>query len=114
MDKLQCNVAYKVNPLDQIQDFLYTRPKKSCIIYCFSRRQVNELYAELKEEGHSVLPYHAGLSEAQRTHNQEAFIKDHVQIIIATVAFGMGINKPDVRFVLHYRSEERRVGNGHG
>lgn len=101
-DNLLLNVADKVNPLDQILDFLYTRPKQSGIIYCFSRRQVNELYAELKEEGHSVLPYHAGLSEARRTHNQEAFIKDHVQIIIATVAFGMGINKPDVRFVVHY------------
>lgn len=101
-DNLLLSVVDKVNPLDQILDFLYTRPKQSGIIYCFSRRQVNELYSDLKEEGHSVLPYHAGLSEMQRTRNQEAFIKDNVQIIIATIAFGMGINKPDVRFVLHY------------
>lgn len=95
-------VADKENPTDQILDFLYTRPKQSGIIYCFSRRQVDELYSELKHEGHSVLPYHAGLSEAQRTRNQEAFIRDNVQIIVATIAFGMGINKPDVRFVIHH------------
>lgn len=101
-DNLLLKVVDKVNPLDQILDFLYTRPKQSGIIYCFSRRQVNELYSDLKAEGHSVLPYHAGLSEMQRTHNQEAFIKDDIQIIVATIAFGMGINKPDVRFVIHH------------
>lgn len=95
-------VADKANPTDQILDFLYTRPKQSGIIYCFSRRQVDELYSELKAEGHSVLPYHAGLSEMQRSRNQEAFIRDNVQIIVATIAFGMGINKPDVRFVIHH------------
>lgn len=101
-DNLLLKVADKVNPLDQILDFLYTRPKQSGIIYCFSRRQVDELYSDLKEAGHSVRPYHAGLSEMRRTKNQEAFIKDNVQIIVATIAFGMGINKPDVRFVIHH------------
>ena len=101
-DNLLLKVADKVNPLDQILDFLYTRPKQSGIIYCFSRRQVDELYSDLKEAGHSVRPYHAGLSEMRRTQNQEAFIKDNVQIIVATIAFGMGINKPDVRFVIHH------------
>jgi ATP-dependent DNA helicase RecQ len=99
---LLLKVADKENPLDQILDFLYTRPNQSGIIYCFSRRQVDELYSDLKLEGHSVLPYHAGLSEVQRTRNQEAFIKDNAQIIVATIAFGMGINKPDVRFVIHH------------
>lgn len=99
---LLLKVVDKENPLDQILDFLYTRPKQSGIIYCFSRRQVDELYSDLKHEGHSVRPYHAGLSEVQRTRNQEAFIRDDVQIIVATIAFGMGINKPDVRFVIHH------------
>lgn len=95
-------VADKEKPLDQILDFLYTRPNQSGIIYCFSRRQVDELYSDLKYEGYKVLPYHAGLSETDRTKNQDAFIKDDIQIIVATVAFGMGINKPDVRFVIHH------------
>jgi ATP-dependent DNA helicase RecQ len=99
---LLLKVVDKENPLDQILDFLYTRPKQSGIIYCFSRRQVDELYSDLKHEGHSVLPYHAGLSEVQRTHNQDAFIRDDAQIIVATIAFGMGINKPDVRFIIHH------------
>lgn len=99
---LLLKVVDKENPLDQILDFLYTRPKQSGIIYCFSRRQVDELYSDLKHEGHSVLPYHAGLSEVQRTRNQDAFIRDDAQIIVATIAFGMGINKPDVRFVIHH------------
>jgi len=95
-------VADKENPTDQVLDFLYTRKKQSGIIYCFSRRQVDELYVELKKEGHSVKPYHAGLSEKVRNRNQEAFIRDDINIIVATIAFGMGINKPDVRFVIHY------------
>ena len=99
---LLLKVVDKEKPLDQILDFLYTRPKQSGIIYCFSRRQTDELYSDLKREGHSVRPYHAGLSEMQRTRNQEAFIRDDIQIIVATVAFGMGINKPDVRFVIHH------------
>ncbi len=101
-DNLFLRIADKEKPLDQILDFLYTRPNQSGIIYCFSRRQVDELYSDLKYEGHKVLPYHAGLSETDRTKNQDAFIKDDIQIIVATVAFGMGINKPDVRFVIHH------------
>ena len=99
---LLLKVADKENPLDQILDFLYTRPKQSGIIYCFSRRQVDELYDDLKHEGHSVLPYHAGLSESERNDNQDAFIRDDARIIVATIAFGMGINKPDVRFIIHH------------
>ncbi|MEX0944758.1 MAG: DNA helicase RecQ [Balneolaceae bacterium] len=99
---LLLKIVDKENPLDQILDFLYTRQKQSGIIYCFSRRQVDELYSDLKHEGYKVLPYHAGLTESERTRNQEAYIRDNVQIIVATIAFGMGINKPDVRFVIHH------------
>lgn len=95
-------VAEKEDPLEQTLDFLYTRKKQSGIIYCFSRKQVEETYVELKKEGHSVKPYHAGLSKKLRNKNQEAFIRDDIQIIVATIAFGMGIDKPNVRFVMHY------------
>lgn len=99
---LVLKIADKQKALDQILDFLYTRKKESGIIYCFSRRQVDELASDLKQEGYSVLPYHAGLTEQERSDHQDAFIRDRIQIIVATVAFGMGINKPDVRFVIHH------------
>lgn len=99
---LLLKVADKDDPLEQVLDFLYTRKNQSGIIYCFSRRQVDELYTELKKEGYAAKPYHAGLSEGVRNRNQEMFIRDDINIIVATIAFGMGINKPDVRFVVHY------------
>jgi len=99
---LYIQVVRKVNPLEQTLDFLGKYPDQSGIIYCFSRRQVDELYEELHYRGFSVLPYHAGLSDSERKSHQEQFIKDDVQIIVATIAFGMGINKPNVRFVIHY------------
>lgn len=74
----------------------------SGIIYCLSRREVNELSARLQADGISALPYHAGLSDRARATNQTRFIRDDVQVIVATIAFGLGINKPDVRFVIHY------------
>ncbi|MDZ7695253.1 MAG: DNA helicase RecQ [Balneolaceae bacterium] len=92
----------KHKPLDQVIEFIDERSNQSGIIYCFSRRQVDELAGDLRHEGYSVRPYHAGLTEQQRARNQEAFIRDDVDIIVATVAFGMGINKPDVRFVIHH------------
>lgn len=95
-------IADKNDPVEQVLDFLYTHKKQSGIIYCFSRRQVDELYMDLRDEGYAVRPYHAGLSDQQRSRNQEAFIRDDVDIIVATIAFGMGINKPDVRFVIHH------------
>ena len=101
-ENLFLNVVDKDGPVDQILDFLYTRKGQSGIIYCFSRRQTDELYQDLKDEGHSVRPYHAGLSEHQREVYQNAFIRDDIDIIVATVAFGMGIDKPDVRFVIHH------------
>jgi ATP-dependent DNA helicase RecQ len=72
------------------------------IVYCLSRRRVDELALQLRSDGIRVRPYHAGLDAVARRDNQEAFIRDDVQVIVATIAFGMGINKPDVRWVAHY------------
>ena len=101
-DNLFLKIVDKKDPVNQLLDFLYTRKKQSGIIYCFSRRQVDELASSLEQEGYSVKPYHAGLSDIDRATNQQAFIRDNVSIIVATIAFGMGINKPNVRFVVHY------------
>ena len=75
---------------------------KSAIIYCFSRKDTEHLAADLRQEGFKALPYHAGLENEARRTNQEKFIRDEAQIIVATIAFGMGIDKPDVRLVIHY------------
>ena len=95
-------VISKHNPFEQTVEFIKGFPEQSGIIYCFSRRQVDDLYEALKSKGFSVRPYHAGLSKRDRTRNQDLFIKDDVQIMVATIAFGMGIDKPNVRFVVHY------------
>ncbi|MGI0118496.1 DNA helicase RecQ [Zooshikella sp. RANM57] len=95
-------VLPKKNPLQQTSQFLQNFKQQSGIIYCLTRRQVDELTAHLHYQGHSVLPYHAGLSDEERAKNQDRFIRDDVSIIVATVAFGMGINKPNIRFILHY------------
>ncbi len=76
--------------------------KGSGIIYCLSRRKVDEIAFRLQQDGISALPYHAGLSDEDRSTNQTRFIRDDVEVMVATIAFGMGINKPDVRFVIHY------------
>lgn len=95
-------VIPKREPFQQAIDFLNEHKNQSGIIYCFSRKQVDSLHDNLSELGYSTKPYHAGLSDDERNTNQDLFIKDEVQIIIATIAFGMGINKSNVRFVLHY------------
>ncbi len=74
----------------------------SAIIYCLSRKKVDDLTTKLRQDGIKVLPYHAGLNNDTRRDNQNSFIRDDVQVMVATVAFGMGINKPDVRLVIHY------------
>ncbi len=74
----------------------------SGIVYCLSRKRVEEIAAKLKQDGIAALPYHAGLDNKTRSDNQTRFIRDDVRVMVATVAFGMGINKPDVRFVVHY------------
>ncbi len=76
--------------------------KGSGIVYCLSRRQVDEVAFRLQQDGIKALPYHAGMSDEARSSNQTSFIRDDVQVMVATIAFGMGINKPDVRFVIHY------------
>ncbi|MCQ2579786.1 MAG: DNA helicase RecQ [Treponemataceae bacterium] len=100
---LKNKTQFKLSKADEIVlEFLNEHNDESGIIYCFSRKQVDELSDFLKEQDFSVLPYHAGLSDTERTENQRKFVQDEVPIIVATVAFGMGINKPNVRFVIHY------------
>ena len=95
-------VVPKIDAFAQTVEFVQKFKDQSGLIYCFSRKQVDSVAAELQNLGYSALPYHAGLSAVERERNQEAFIKDDTRIIVATIAFGMGINKPDVRFVLHH------------
>jgi ATP-dependent DNA helicase RecQ len=101
-ENLFIRILPKNNPVDQTVQFLRRFPDQSGIIYCYSRKQVEDLNAILENEGFSVRPYHAGLSDLDRHGNQEAFTRDDVQIIVATIAFGMGIDKPNVRFVVHF------------
>ncbi len=101
-ENLFIQIVPKNNPLDQTIKFIKKFPDQSGIIYCFSRKQVDDLSSVLQRDGFSVKPYHAGLPEKDRKENQELFIRDDVQIIVATIAFGMGINKPNIRFVVHY------------
>ena len=101
-ENLFLQIIPKTDPYFQITDFLKDRKDQSGIIYCFSRRQVDELCMDLEEDGYSVKPYHAGLEDHIRKKNQDLFIKDDVRIMVATIAFGMGINKPNVRFVIHH------------
>ena len=94
-------VAPKTNTLHQVLNFIASHPDQSGIIYCATRKTVDALTAELEDRGLSVRAYHAGLDAHTRNRNQTDFIRDNVQIMVATIAFGMGIDKPDVRFVLH-------------
>lgn len=94
-------VAAKRGGATQVLEILSGRKKESGIIYCFSRKQVDDLAQVLVQNGYSARPYHAGLSDDERHENQRLFITDSVQVIVATIAFGMGINKPNVRFVIH-------------
>lgn len=99
------NLFYGVRPKDKrsyAELLAQARAGGAGIVYCLSRRRVDELTTQLGSDGIRVLPYHAGLDAQTRRDNQEAFIRDDVQVIVATIAFGMGINKPDVRWVIHY------------
>ena len=99
------NIFYQVEPkrnsYAQLLEYLATRREESGIIYCLSRAATESLSWDLRDEGFSVLPYHAGLDKGTRDKNQELFLKDEVKIIVATIAFGMGIDKSNVRFVVH-------------
>ncbi|MBT8356866.1 MAG: RecQ family ATP-dependent DNA helicase, partial [Deltaproteobacteria bacterium] len=101
-ENLFIRIVSKTDPVDQTLSFISQFHDQSGIIYCFSRRQVEDLSEILEQKGFSVRPYHAGLPDEIRKKNQELFIKDDVLIMVATIAFGMGINKPNVRFVIHY------------
>ncbi|MDY0387539.1 MAG: DNA helicase RecQ [Methanolobus sp.] len=102
----RANLFYQVRAKKDTYDNLlqYLRKKKgeNGIIYCQSRKTVDTLTKKLRRDGFNALSYHAGLKDSQREKNQEMFIKDRVSIIVATIAFGMGIDKPNVRFVIHY------------
>ena len=100
-ENIYLELQLKRKGITQIVDYLKKHNGESGIIYCFSRKQVDELTKDLGNMGFSVLNYHAGLSDEIRAKNQDLFIKDKVQIMVATVAFGMGINKPNVRFVIN-------------
>jgi ATP-dependent DNA helicase RecQ len=95
-------IVPKTAPYEQLLEFIRSRPEDSGIIYCASRKSAESLARNLKEDGVSAKPYHAGLTSSERTKNQEAFLRDDVRVVTATIAFGMGINKPNVRFVVHY------------
>jgi len=100
---LYYEVRPKTNEIDkEIIKFIRSQPKKAGIIYCLSRKKVEELTETLQVNGITALPYHAGLDGAVRAENQDKFLMDKVQVIVATIAFGMGIDKSDVRFVIHY------------
>ncbi len=100
---LYYEVRTKSNEVDKdIIKYIRSQAGKSGIIYCLSRKKVEELAETLSMNGISCLPYHAGMDSAVRSENQDKFLMEKVDIIVATIAFGMGIDKPDVRYVLHY------------
>ncbi len=101
------NLYYEVRPktknvVKDIIRFIKTKPGKSGIVYCLSRKKVEELAETLQINGIKAAPYHAGLDAATRKGNQDKFLMEDVDVIVATIAFGMGIDKPDIRFVIHH------------
>ena len=99
---LYYEIRNKVEPEKDIVRFIRQNPGKSGIIYCLSRKKVEEMAAFLSINGVRALPYHAGLEAKVRAENQDKFLMEEIDVIVATIAFGMGIDKPDVRFVIHY------------
>ena len=117
------NLVYRVlrrgNLHNQLRAILERHEGDAGIVYCLSRREVESLASWLVEEGHRAVPYHAGLSDAMRSDHQEAFLEERADIVVATVAFGMGIDRSNVRFVVHagaprspehYQQESGRAG----
>jgi ATP-dependent DNA helicase RecQ len=100
------NLSYRVlakdQPLKQIVEFVRKREHESGIIYCASRATSERVAKSLADRGYSARAYHAGLDAAERSHNQDEFLRDDTRIICATIAFGMGINKPNVRWIIHH------------
>ncbi len=101
-ENLYYEVRPKKNAIKEIIKYIKNNPGKSGIIYCLSRKKVEEIAETLKVNGIKALPYHAGMDATTRASNQDKFLMEDIDIIVATIAFGMGIDKPDVRFVIHY------------
>jgi ATP-dependent DNA helicase RecQ len=99
---LYYDIRQKKDSFAQILEYINKNKGKSGIIYCLQKKTANELAEKLRKSGIKALPYHADLSDAVRSSTQEKFVRDNVDVICATVAFGMGIDKPDVRFVIHH------------
>jgi len=99
---LYYEIRPKIKPEAQIIKFIRQNEGKSGIIYCLSRKKVEELARTLQVNGIKALPYHAGMDAATRSGNQDKFLMEEIDVMVATIAFGMGIDKPDVRFVIHY------------
>jgi ATP-dependent DNA helicase RecQ len=99
---LYYEVRPKSNPIPEIVKYVKHNAGKSGIIYCLSRKRVEELADILNMNGIKAVPYHAGLDSEKRSRHQDMFLHEEVQVVVATIAFGMGIDKPDVRFVIHY------------
>ncbi len=101
------NLYYEVRPktknvIKDVIKYIKTQPGKSGIVYCLSRKKVEEIAESLVVNGIRALPYHAGLDASTRRNNQDMFLMEDVDVIVATIAFGMGIDKPDIRFVIHH------------
>src|SRR6266849_703019 len=100
------NLTYRVvpksSPYEQMLTFIRARPNESGIVYCASRKTADSLATKLNSDGVKAKPYHAGLEAKKRTKHQELFLRDDARVITATIAFGMGINKPNVHFVVHH------------
>lgn len=99
---LYYEVRPKKDPEKMLIRFINENKNKSGIIYCLSRKKVEELAETLQVNGINAAPYHAGLEAAKRSNTQDLFLREEIKVIVATIAFGMGIDKPDVRFVIHY------------
>lgn len=99
---IRYTVQEKFRPVEQLINYLQQQDNASGIVYCASRRKVDELTEQLQQRGFNVAAYHAGLSSEKRNEVQDAFKRDDIQLIVATVAFGMGVNKSNIRFVIHF------------